>query len=197
MTAKLKNQLHFLAEADKMKTVYRQTILADKSRHESDAEHSWHIALMAMTLFEYCGIEGVDLDRVIKMAIVHDLVEIYAGDTPAFDVKGNEDKEAREKDAADKLFALLPSEQATEWRRLWEEFDAMNTPDAKYAAAVDRLQPFLNNCVTDGHTWIKHGVSVDDVYRRMAPVNVALPSLWEFVEDLIRVNCEKGYIHEG
>ena len=194
MKEKLKRQLQFLSEADKMKSVLRQTLLSDKSRKETDAEHSWHFALMAMTLFEYVGFDGVDINRVIKMALVHDLIEIYAGDTFAYDIKGNESKERREKEAADKLFSLLTNEQAEEFRSLWEEFDNMDTPDALYASAVDRLQPFLNNYLTEGHTWLKHGVSVDQVYKRMAPVKIALPQLWDFVEYVIRDSCEKGYI---
>ncbi len=193
MTEKLKGQLKFLAEADKMKNVSRQTLLMDKSREETDAEHSWHFALMAMTLFEYAGFE-VDLDRVIRMAIVHDLVEIYAGDTFAYDAKGYEDKEQREREAADKLFAMLPDVLAKEYRELWEEFDHMDTPDSKYAAAIDRLQPFLSNYATDGHTWVKHGVSADKVYKRMAPIETALPELWPFVEQVIEEAMEKGYI---
>ena len=194
MDDKLKRQLQFLSEADKMKSVLRQTLLSDKSREETDAEHSWHFALMAMTLFEYAGFEGVDINRVIKMALVHDLVEIYAGDTFAYDIKGNESKERRECEAADKLFSMLPGGQANEYRALWEEFDCMETPDAMYASAVDRLQPFLGNYLTEGHTWLKHGVSVDQVYQRMAPVKTALPKLWEFVEYVIHDSCMKGYL---
>ena len=196
MTEKLKGQLKFLIEADKMKSVFRQTILADKSREENDAEHSWHFALMAMTLFEYAGIKGVDINRVIKMAILHDLVEIYAGDTFAYDTKGYETKEKRENDAADKLFFLLPEEQGAEYRALWEEFDRMESPDAVYASAVDRLQPFLNNFLTAGHTWVKHGVSADMVFMRMAPIKEALPELWEFIEYVVRDSCEKGYLNK-
>ncbi len=165
----------------------------DKSREETDAEHSWHFALMAMTLYEYAGFEA-DLDRVIRMAIVHDLVEIYAGDTFAYDAKGYEDKERREREAADKLFVLLPDGLAAEYRALWEEFDRMDTPDSRYAAAIDRLQPFLSNYATDGHTWVKHGVSADKVYARMAPIQTALPELWPFVEQVIQENIEKGRI---
>lgn len=194
MTDKLLKQLEFLTEVDKMKTVFRQTLLMDKSRRENDAEHSWHFALMALTLFEYVGFEGVDINRVLKMALLHDLVEIYAGDTFAYDSVGNIDKQLREIKAADKLFSLLPQELAAEYRLLWEEFDAMNTPDSMYAAAIDRLQPFLSNYKTDGHTWVKHGVSVDKVYVRMAPVKEALPELWEFVECVIKDSCEKGYL---
>ena len=194
MNDRLKGQLFFLAEADKMKNILRQSMLSDKSRQETDAEHSWHFALTAMTLYEYCGIEGVDISRVIRMAIVHDLVEIYAGDTFAYDLKGNESKAERENEAADKLFSLLPCEQATDYRTLWEEFDKMETPDAIYASAIDRLQAHHNIHLSGGYTWEKHKISADKIYKRMMPVKTALPELWEFVEHTIIEGLEKGYI---
>ena len=194
MTDKLKGQLQFLAEADKMKNVFRQTRLADRSRQENDAEHSWHFALTAMTLYEYCGLSGVDIDRVTKMALVHDLVEIYAGDTFAYDFKGNESKESREKVSADKLFSLLPNVQALEYRALWEEFDQMQTPDAIYASAIDRLQSLHNIHLSGGWTWETHKVTSDKIYKRMMPVKTALPELWEYVEWVVNEGLEKGYI---
>lgn len=193
MNDKLKGQLDFLIEADKMKSILRQTLLIDKSRRENDAEHSWHIALMAMTLAEYVPFE-INLDRVIRMALVHDLVEVYAGDTFAYDTAGYESKEERENEAADRLFSLLPMEQGHVYRALWEEFDAMQTPDAIYASAIDHLQPFINNSLTDGHTWVQHGVTVDKIYKRMAIVKDALPALWEFVENVINENLKAGRI---
>ncbi|MCL1913675.1 MAG: HD domain-containing protein [Eubacteriaceae bacterium] len=194
MNHNLEQQLKFLIEIDKMKNIQRQTLLADKSRRETDAEHSWHFALMAWILFEYAGIDGIDIDRVIKMALVHDLVEIYAGDTFAFDAAANELKDDREQQAASKLFSLLPEEQGLLLRSLWEEFDAMQTPDSIYAAAIDRLQPFINNYLTDGHTWVLGNVTVEQVYKRIEPVKQALPALWGFVEKVILESCEKGYI---
>ena len=193
---RLEQQMRFLVEVDKMKSVYRRTILIDKTRRESDAEHSWHFALMAMLLAEYADPEKVDCARVIRMALVHDLIEIYAGDTFAYDVQGNQDKRQRETEAADKLFALLPEDQAAEIRALWEEFDAMETPDAQYAAAVDRLQPFLNNYLTQGHTWGLGGVKSAQVYERMDPIRVALPEVWPFVDKMIQESIEKGYLEE-
>ena len=194
MTEKLKRQFEFLVEADKMKNILRQTMLMDKSRQETDAEHSWHFALMALTFYEYAASDKVDINRVIKMALVHDLVEVYAGDTFAYDLIGNLDKEKREKEAADKLFSLLPKKQEEEFRGLWEEFDKAETPDALYASAIDRLQPFLSNYKTDGYTWVKYGVPIDDIYKRVAPVKEILPELWGFVEFVIKDSCEKGYI---
>lgn len=193
---RLEQQIRFLVEVDKMKSVYRRTILIDKTRRESDAEHSWHFALMAMLLAEYADPEKVDCARVIRMALVHDLIEIYAGDTFAYDVQGNQDKRQRETEAADKLFALLPEDQAAEIRALWEEFDAMETPDAQYAAAIDRLQPFLNNYLTQGHTWGLGGVKSAQVYERMDPIRVALPEVWPFVDKMIQESIEKGYLEE-
>ena len=193
---RLEQQMRFLVEVDKMKSVYRRTILIDKTRRESDAEHSWHFALMAMLLAEYADPEKVDCARVIRMALVHDLIEIYAGDTFAYDVQGNQDKRHRETEAADKLFALLPEDQAAEIRALWEEFDAMETPDAQYAAAIDRLQPFLNNYLTQGHTWGLGGVKSAQVYERMDPIRVALPEVWPFVDKMIQESIEKGYLEE-
>ena len=193
---RLEQQMRFLVEVDKMKSVYRRTILIDKTRRESDAEHSWHFALMAMLLAEYADPEKVGCARVIRMALVHDLIEIYAGDTFAYDVQGNQDKRQRETEAADKLFALLPEDQAAEIRALWEEFDAMETPDAQYAAAIDRLQPFLNNYLTQGHTWGLGGVKSAQVYERMDPIRVALPEVWPFVDKMIQESIEKGYLEE-
>lgn len=194
---RLEKQLDFLLEADKMKNVLRQTLLTDMSRRENDAEHSWHFALMAMLLYEYAEPKTVNLLRVLQMALVHDLVEIYAGDTFAFDEEGYKDKEERETKAADKLFGLLPKEQGEELRALWIEFDQMQTHDARYAAAIDRLQPFLNNYVTQGHTWALSGVSEDKVYRRIGVVKEAMPKAWGFVENVIKESVEKGYIKKA
>jgi len=196
MTNTLHNQLQFIIETDKMKSIMRQTLLLDRSREESNAEHSWHFALTALALFEHVGLQGVDINRVVKMAIVHDLVEIYAGDTPAFDTRGNQDKAQREIEAADKLFAFLPAHQAAEYRTLWEEFDAMETPDAIYAAAVDRFLPFLSNRLTNGHSWVKFGVGASMVYKRIGVVKTAIPALWDFVVDTIDDAIEKGYIRD-
>ncbi|HBU12726.1 MAG TPA: hypothetical protein DEB31_08385 [Clostridiales bacterium] len=193
---RLKQQLTFLTEADKMKTVLRRTLLADGSRPENDAEHSWHFALMAMVLYEYAYSPEVDLFRVLKMALLHDMVEIYAGDTFAYDEAANEDKEARERAAADRLFSLLPADQGGEYRALWEEFDAMQTPDSIYAAAIDRFQPLINNYLTRGHTWKLGDVKKSKVYKRMAMVKEGMPELWAVVEYMINNAIEQGFLKE-
>lgn len=190
---RLEKQLKFLIEVDKMKTILRRTMLVDETRRENDAEHSWHFALMAMVLFEYAG-EQVNQERVLKMALVHDLVEVYAGDTFAYDTKGYEDKDAREKASADKLFAILPTDQGTEIRGLWEEFDAMETPDAQYASAIDRLQPFINNIMTGGYTWKLNDVKSEQVYRRMDAVRIAMPEVWPAVDRMIQDSIRKGWL---
>jgi len=194
MNERFEKQLNFLIEIDKMKSVFRQTILIDRSRREDDASHSWHFAVMAMLLYEHCADRSVNIERVIKMALVHDLIEIYAGDTFAYDTAGNVGKQQREEAAADKLFALLPFDQGEEIRTLWEEFDAEQTPDAKYACAIDRLQPFINNIMTEGHTWKRGGVTVTQVYQRMDPIRVAMPDIWDFIVKSVGNCVENGYI---
>ena len=196
MDARLKKQIDFLVEIDKMKTILRQTILVDKSKRENDAEHSWHFAVMAMVLFEYTDSSAVNILRVLKMALVHDLVEIYAGDTFAYDDKGNESKAEREAAAADKIFGLLPQDQGKELHGLWREFEEIQTADSKYANAIDRLQPLINNYMTEGHTWKLGNVTSDKVYKRMGIIEEGAPGLWGFVTDIINSSVEKGYLQK-
>ena len=190
---RLARQLAFLTEIDRAKTVLRQTLLCDRSRRENDAEHSWHLAMCASVLAEYAP-PGVDLGRVLTMALVHDLVEIDAGDTFAYDEAGNATKEARERAAADRIYAMLPEEQGAYYRALWEEFDAMETPDARFAAACDRLQPFLNNLATGGHTWKLGHVRLSQVERRIGPVCALSPALRAFVEENLRDAVARGWL---
>lgn len=192
----LQKQLSFIVEVDKVKNVMRRTLLIDGSRRENDAEHSWHLAIMAMLLTEYAEDKNFTLDRVIKMVIVHDLVEIYAGDTFAFDVQGNLEKEEKEKKAADKLFDQLPEDQAKQFRKLWEEFDEAKTPDARYAAALDRLQPFIHNLCTEGHTWVQAKVNKEQVYKRSGLSMEVLPALKPWMEEQINEAIKKGWISE-
>ncbi len=191
---RLDSQLWFSAEIDKMTSILRRTVLIDKSRRENDAEHSWHIAVMAMLFSEYAP-EPVDVGRVVQMCVVHDLVEIYAGDTFAYDTEGNADKEIREKLAADKLFSVLPKEQGKMIRELWEEFDARNTPDSKYASCMDSLQPFLHNTLTDGHTWIEGNVNRKQVEGRMAIIKEYLPRVYEWIDKNLDNAVEKGWLN--
>lgn len=190
---RLDRQLLFSAEIDRMTAVLRQTLLIDKSRRENDAEHSWHIAVMAMLFSEYT-VEPVDIGRAVQMCVVHDIVEIEAGDTFAYDTKGNADKTKREKEAADKLFAMLPADQGKLIRELWEEFDAMETPEAKYAACMDRLQPFLHNILTDGHTWGNGKVDRKSVEARMAIVREFMPEVFQWIITNVNRSVEKGWL---
>ena len=177
---RLDQQLKFTAEIDQMTSVYRRTLLISGERRENDAEHSWHIAVMALLFKEYC-VEEPNVERAIKMCVVHDLIEIYAGDTFAYDPQGNESKAGREKAAADRLFAQLPPEQGAEIRALWEEFDAAETTDAKYAACLDRIQPFLHNTLTEGHTWRNGGAVRSQVENRMAIVRDFMPEVYTWI----------------
>ncbi len=195
MTERLKSQLEFLAVCDDMKKIYRRTMLSDVSRAETDAEHSWHLAVMAMTLGEYA--EGSpDMERVIRLVLVHDLVEIYAGDTFAYDTEGAKTKEARETAAADKLFSMLPPEQEKEFRSLWEEFESGKTSEAAFAGALDRLQPLINNFRTEGYTWKDGSVTADMVYRRAAPIKIGAPRLYEVADALIKESINRGWLRE-
>ena len=192
---RLDQQLKFTAEIDKMTSVYRRTLLISGERPENDAEHSWHIAVMALLFKEYC-VEEPSVERAIKMCVVHDLIEIYAGDTFAYDVSGNASKADRENEAADRLFAQLPSEQGAEIRALWEEFDAMETVDAKYAACLDRIQPFLHNTLTEGHTWRDGGAVRSQVEKRMTVVREFMPEVYKWISSNLDRSVERGWINE-
>lgn len=178
---RLNSQLKFSSEIDKMTDIIRRTYLVNGKRLENDAEHSWHIAVMAQLFKEYSLVK-VDVGRVVKMCVVHDLVEIYAGDTYAYDEKGNESKLDREMKAADKLFSILPSEQAFEMRNLWEEFDKRETNDAKYAACMDSLQPFLHNTLTGGKAWMENGAKRVQVEKRMSIIKKVMPEVYKWIE---------------
>lgn len=190
----LQKQLSFIVEIDKIKNVFRRTLLVDGTRRENDAEHSWHLAIMAMLLTEYADNKEFSLEKVIKMVTIHDLIEIYAGDTFAFDVKGNQDKAEREKLSADKLFSQLPPNQQTELRSLWEEFDKEESADARYAAAMDRLQPFIHNLCTQGHTWVLGKVTKEQVLKRSGLVMQVIPALKTWMENQIEQAIQKGWI---
>lgn len=193
---RLAQQWNFIREIDKLKLVLRRTLLLDGSRYENDAEHSWHLAVMAVLLREHANEPAVDIVRVIKMVLVHDIVEIDAGDTYCYDEKGNLGKVDREKVAADRLFGLLPVDQQQELKSLWEEFEARETPEAKFAAALDRVQPLMHNHGTGGVVWKAHGVRSGKVLERNRHVEEGSRVLWEFAESLIRDAVQRGYLDE-
>jgi putative hydrolase of HD superfamily len=184
MSERLAERMAFLVEADKLKTILRRTPLTDNSRQENSAEHSWHLALAAMTLSEYSP-EPIALTRVLELVTVHDLVEIDAGDTFAYDRAGYETKAERERLAADRLFGLLPAEQGARFRALWDEFEAQATTESRFANALDRLQALLQNMQAGGGSWSAPGVNRTAVLRRMLPIQTALPAVWPFVLDVV------------
>jgi putative hydrolase of HD superfamily len=191
---RLARQMDFIREIDKLKCVFRRTLLMDGSRYENDAEHSWHLAVMAVLLKEYANEPDLDLERVIKLVLVHDLVEIDAGDTYCYDEAGHHDKAAREQAAANRIFALLPEDQGAGLRVLWEEFEARETPEARFAAALDRVQPLLHNYFTGGQIWAKHGIGSGKVRERNQHVEEGSRELWHYAESLIRDAVKQGFL---
>ena len=190
---RLAQQVAFLIEADKLKRVLRRTPLADASRKENSAEHSWHLILAAMVLLEHAA-HDVNPPRVLEMLAVHDLVEIDAGDTFAYDTQDLVTKAERERAAAERVFGLLPPEQESRLRALWEEFEAQETPDARFANAMDRLQPLLLNASAQGGSWRDHDIERDQVLQRMAPIERALPAAWPLVLKIVDQFCASGVL---
>ena len=190
---KIKKQIEFVLVIDEMKNVLRRNLVVDGSRRENDAEHSWHLAMLAMILEEYSS-QKVDIERVLKITLVHDLVEVYAGDTFAYDAKGNEDKLDREIEAANRLFGMLDPVQGAEIRALWDEFEAKETAESRYANAVDRLQPLLLNYMTNGHTWKLGDVHATQIYKRMDIIRTATPELGHIVEGIINTSIQAGIL---
>ena len=193
-SARFKKQIEFILEVDKLKHTLRQTILIDRSRRENSAEHSWHIALMVFLLAEYSNETNIDLFHVMKILLIHDLVEIDAGDTYCYDDKGRQDQAQREQIAADRIFGLLPADQAAGLRALWDEFERRDTPESKFANALDRVLPFLHNYFTDGQTWQKNNIKRSQVHERMRPVKDGAPDLWDYVNALTDDAVEKGIL---
>ena len=191
---RFKQQIEFILEVDKLKHVLRQTVLMDKSRRENSAEHSWHIALTVMILSEYARDTDIDFFRVMKILLVHDLIEIDAGDTYCYDDQGRKDQSAREKLAAERIFSILPPDQAGTLRDLWDEFEERKTPESRFANALDRVQPFLHNYFTRGQTWQENEIKSGQVKARMQPVDDGAPVLWRYVSSLIDDAVDNGFL---
>ena len=181
---RLRRQLEFILEIDRLKSVLRQSYLIDSDRHENSAEHSWHLAVAAMVLAEHAK-EEIDVSKVIRLVLVHDLVEIDAGDTFIYDDAGNVGKAGREQKAANRLFGVLPEEQGQTFMALWREFEDRQTPDAKFAFALDRLMPILHNVFTQGRSWKEHGIRQEQALAKNRPLEDGSPVLWQAVESLI------------
>lgn len=186
-------QMQFLVELDKMKNIYRQTLVLHEDRAENDAEHSWHLAMMALVLHEYAN-EPVDLQKVLATVLIHDIVEIDAGDTYAYDDAGNATKAAREQKAADRLFGMLPDEQGAYYRKLWEDFEAQSTPEARFALSLDRIQPLTLNYCKHGASWKTHDIQSAQVKQRMQPVYDGSQVLGEYASEIIRRALEEGLL---
>lgn len=193
MEERLKKQMEFLLEMDKLKFINRQTYLSDSVRKENDAEHSWHLALMAVLLAEHAD-EEVDLLKVITMVLIHDLVEIDAGDTYAYDEAGAATKEIRERKAAERIFGLLPEDQRSRFRQLWEEFEAYETPEAKFAHVLDNCQPLLLNDASGGRSWAEHGVKKSQIYKRNQHTSEGSGEIWEYMKKLVDKHIRLGNV---
>ena len=192
----LRQQMEFLLEMDRAKQIGRQTYLSDGSRKENDAEHSWHMALMVFLLADYAN-EPIDVLKTMKMILLHDVIEIDAGDTYAYDEEGNQTKRAGECAAADRIFGLLPKGQGQECRMLWEEFEAMETPEAKFANMLDKIQPLLLNDASGGRSWREHGIKKSQVLARNARVHEGSEELWNYARELIEKNVENGNLQDA
>lgn len=191
---RLEKQFEFIREIDKEKLIGRQTYLSDTSRKENDAEHAWHMAIMTILLSEYSN-EKIDVLKTITMLLIHDIVEIDAGDTYAYDETGLQTQREREEKAADRIFGMLPEDQGKKFRDLWEEFEAKQTPEARFARAMDNIQPMMLNAATDGKAWVEHGVQLHQILKRNEVTPTGSEILWNYAfENLIKPNIEKGRI---
>jgi putative hydrolases of HD superfamily len=184
MIERLKKQLDFIIEIDKVKHIFRHTRLFDHSRYENDAEHSWHLALMAIVLSEHSN-STVDIAKVIKMALIHDIVEIDAGDTLVYAEQLNEQRFAAEQAAARRIFGMLPDDQRDEMIRLWEEFEKKETIEARFAGALDRLEPVLQNCLDNGYAWHKNAIDKERVLSLNRRIGNGSQVLWEYIRKMI------------
>lgn len=190
----MEKQIEFIVTIDQLKDITRQSITTGSRRNENDAEHSWHLAVMAILLSEYAEEQNIDLLKVIKMVLIHDLVEIYAGDTYCYDEKANEDKAEREQEAAERLFSILPQDQGEELMNLWREFEEMETYEAAFAACLDRFQPLLLNYNTEGHTWQRPGVNSEKVRKRVEVAKEKVPQLYAYIDRLIQDSIARGIL---
>ena len=192
---RFEKQLAFILEIDKEKNIFRQTHLSSHGRQENDAEHAWHMAIMIYLLKEYAN-EQFDIAKAMMMALIHDIVEIDAGDTYAYDTIGLKTQKEREKRAADRIFGILPDDQKEELKNLFEEFEACKTAEAKFAHAMDNFQPLLLNNSNDGSDWIKHNVNKNQVIQRQKKTKLGSLDIWEYIKKIIDINVKKGNIKD-
>lgn len=195
-TTRINQQMNFIIEVDKLKEILRQTYTTKKTRQENSSEHSWHIALMAIILSEYTNDPKINLFKVVKMLLIHDIVEIDAGDTFAYDKQGQKTQHEREAKAAKRIFNLLPTDQAKNLQTLWSEFEECQTPNAQFANAIDRFQPLVNNYYTNGLAWQKNNVKVNQIKPRNKAIKQATPKLWQYAKTLIEKAITQGILQE-
>lgn len=191
MDKRIEKQLAFSLEIDKVKNIFRQTHLSGNGRNENDAEHSWHMAIMAYLLREYSN-EDIDIARVILMCLIHDIVEIDAGDTYAYDAEALQSQKAREDAAKQRIFAILPEEQAQELIALFDEFEEYETAESKFAHAMDNIQPLILNNSNNGGDWREHDVTVEQIYKRQSKTKLGSEKLFEITDYIIQENVKKG-----
>lgn len=191
MDERMKKQMAFALEIDKVKNIFRQTHLSMNGRNENDAEHSWHMAVMAYLLREYAN-EEIDIAKVMLMCLIHDIVEIDAGDTYAYDAEGLKTQKAREDAAKERIFSILPEEQKEEFIALFDEFEAYETPESKFAHAMDNLQPLMLNHSNGGSDWREHQVKAEQVYQRQGKTKLGSQKLFELTDSIIQENIRKG-----
>ena len=197
MEERLNQQLDFILEIDKEKNILRQTHLSGHGRRENDAEHAWHMAIMTILLSEYAN-EEIDVLKTVTMLLIHDIVEIDAGDTYAYDEEGKKTQKKREQKAAERIFGLLPEDQGRKLKAIWEEFEDCETKEAKFARTMDNLQPVMLNDATGGKAWEEHGVHLNQVLRRNQNTHQGSETLWEYeLENFIMPNVEKGHLKRG
>jgi putative hydrolase of HD superfamily len=194
---RLRRQIDFICEIDKVKSVFRHTILMDGSRRENDAEHGWHLALMALLFSELATDKRIDLLKVLAMVLIHDIVEIDCGDVFVYDQAKRLLQKKLEKKAARRIFGLLPADQARKFTALWHEFEARATPEARFAAALDRFQPVLHNYITKGKVWRRAVVRPDQVLTINKHIGEGAPALWDYVQEVVKEGIEKGYFKKS
>lgn len=190
---RLEKQIEFIKEIDKLKSINRQTLLINEDRQENDAEHSWHLAMLAFLLAEYSN-EKIDVLKTVKMVLIHDIVEIDAGDTYCYDSEGYKTKTDRETKAADRIFGILPEDQCAELKSLWREFEAMNTPESKFACVLDRLQPILLNYTKGGISWKNHNIKRSQVEERNQCTKYGSEELYDYIMNIISEAADKGML---
>ena len=193
MDERLKRQLDFALEIDKEKNILRQTHLSEHGRRENDAEHAWHMAIMAYLFREHSN-ESVDIAKVMRMCLIHDIVEIDAGDTYAYDAEGAKTKRAREVAAADRIFGMLPEDQGGYFRELWDEFEAYESDDAKFAHLLDNFQPLLLNHESNGKSWTEHHVKKSQIYKRNEKIKETSPEVWEWMKQIVEEHIALGHV---